>query len=237
MSGNRTVAIVQARMGSRRYPGKMMEALEGAPLIEWVLRRTRRATLLDDVVLATTTHERDDPLVDVAGRLGIDVCRGSEEDVLDRYARATEISEAETVVRICADRPLVDPDVVNMAIQTYINEKPDLAFNHISEGMDRWPRGFGAEVLSAELLAWMDQHATDREHREHVTLYAWNHRDRFRILAAPCPPALDPGVPDVKLDVDDPGRLAAIAQVVQRGGPRTCRPERIVARWRELKAA
>jgi spore coat polysaccharide biosynthesis protein SpsF len=236
MSDNRTVAIVQARMGSRRYPGKMMEVLESAPLIEWVLRRTCRATLLDSVVLATTTHERDNPLVDVAECLGIDVYRGSEEDVLDRYARAAEISEAQTVVRICADRPLVDPDVIDMAIRTYIDHKPDLAFNHISEGIDRWPRGLGAEVFSAELLAWMDQHTTDREHREHVTLYAWTHRNRFHILAAPCPPALDPGVPDVKLDVDEPADLQLLRKLCSGEGP-DVPPERIVARWRELKAA
>jgi spore coat polysaccharide biosynthesis protein SpsF len=236
MSDNRAVAIVQARMGSRRYPGKMMEALEGVPLIEWVLRRTRRATLLDGVVLATTTHERDNLLVDIAKQLGIDVCRGAEEDVLDRYARAAEMSKAETVVRICADRPLVDPDVVDMAILTFRDHKPDLAFNHISEGMDRWPRGFGAEVLSADMLAWMDQHATDREHREHVTLYAWNHRDRFRILAAPCPPALDPGMPDVKLDVDTPADLQLLRKLCSGEGSEVS-AERIIARWRELETA
>jgi len=213
-----------------------MEALEGAPLIEWVLRRTSRATLLDGVVLATTTHERDDSLVDAAERLGIDVYRGSEEDVLDRYARAAEIFEAETVVRICADRPLVDPGVVDLAIRTYSDHKPDLAFNHISEGMDRWPRGFGAEVLSAELLAWMDRHTTDHEDREHVTLYAWNHRDRFRILAVPCPPALDPEVPDVKLDVDVPADLQLLRELCS-GEASDVPAERIIARWRELKAA
>lgn len=236
MPNGRTVAIVQARMGSRRYPGKMMETLEGVPVIQWVLHRVARARLVDDVILATTTHGRDDPLVDVAGRLGIGVYRGSEDDVLDRYARAAELSRAGTVVRICADRPLVDPEVVDTAIRTFVDQKPDLAFNHISEGAARWPRGFGAEVLSAALLAWMDRNASAADDREHVTLYAWHHRDHYRIAAAACPPALDPGVPDVKLDLDEPADMERLRRLC-RGEDLDVPAERIVARWRALQAA
>src|SRR5690348_14470818 len=115
----RTVAIVQARMNSQRLPGKMMQNLEGAPIMEWVLHRTARARLLDGVVLATTEQAADDPLVEVGQRLGVGIFRGDENDVLGRFARAAEISKAETVVRICADRPLVDPDVIDLAIRAF----------------------------------------------------------------------------------------------------------------------
>lgn len=213
-----------------------MEMLEAAPVIEWVLRRTARACLVDDVILATTTHERDEPLAGVADRLGIGVYRGSEDDVLGRYARAAEWSEAETVVRICADRPLVDPEVVDMAVRTFFDQKPDLAFNHVSEGNERWPRGFGAEVVPAALLAWMDRNAASPDHREHVTLYAWHHRERFRIVPAACPPALDPGLPDLKLDLDEPADMQLLRRLC-RGESLDVTAERVVARWRELEAA
>jgi len=232
----RTVAIVQARINSQRFPGKMMQDLEGAPIIEWVLRRTAKARLLDDVVLATTEHPIDEPLVAIARRLGIRIFRGDEKDVLGRYARAAEMSAAETIVRICADRPLVDPDVVDLAIRVFDELKPDLAFNHISENGERWPRGFGAEVLSASLVAWMDQHAKAPDDREHVTIHLWKHRDRYRIVAAKCPPELDPGIPDLKLDLDtfeDLQRLRTLCG----GASIDVSAVHIVARWREVMAA
>ena len=236
MASLRTVAIIQARMNSQRFPGKMMETLEGFPVIEWVLRRTAKARLLDDVVLATTAESIDEPLVAAAERLGIRVFRGSEDDVLGRYARAAKLSLADTVVRICADRPLVDPDVVDLAIRTFFEQDPDIAFNHISENGERWPYGFGAEVLSASLLAWMDEHAKAPDDREHVTIYAWKHRDKYRISPAKCPPALDPGMPDVKLDLDTPEDLHRLRRLCA-GETIDVSAERIVARWREARAA
>ena len=223
-------------MNSQRFPGKMMQPLEGAPVIDWVLHRTAKASLLDDMVLATTPDAFDDPLVTAAERLGVKVFRGSEADVLGRYARSAELSKAETVVRICADRPLVDPAVVDLAIRTFHERKPDLAFNHISDGDARWPRGFGAEVLSAELLAWMDRNAKAPDEREHVTFYAWQHRDKYRISPADCPAALDPGLPDLKLDLDTPADLERL-RILCAGETIDVPAERIVARWRELRPA
>ena len=223
-------------MNSQRFPGKMMEPLEGSPAIEWVLHRTAKAALVDDVVLATTADPLDDPLAMTAERLGIRVFRGSEADVLGRYARAAEMSAAETVVRICADRPLVDPNVVDLAVRTFHEHKPDLAFNHISDPAARWPRGFGAEVLSASLLAWMDKNAMAPDEREHVTIYAWKHRDRYRISPAECPPALDPGIPNLKLDLDTPEDLHRL-KILCAGETIDVPAERIVARWREIRPA
>ena len=233
MALNRTVAIIQARMNSQRFPGKMMQDLGGVPVIEWVLHRTAKAQLVDDVLLATTMQPIDDALVAAAERLGIRVFRGSEDDVLGRYARAAEQSSAETVVRICADRPLVDPDVVDLAIRTFADQKVDIVFNHISENGERWPRGFGAEVLSASLLAWMDRNAKAPDDREHVTIYAWKHRDDYCVYPAKCPVALDPGIPDLKLDLDVPEDLDRLRGLCA-GETIDVSAERIVARWRNV---
>jgi spore coat polysaccharide biosynthesis protein SpsF len=236
MADNQTVAIVQARMGSSRFPGKSMELLEGAPVLEWVLRRSAQAELIDDVVLATTQNKGDDILVGLADRLGIRVFRGSEDDVLGRYAGAAELSRATVVVRICADRPLVDPKVIDMAVGTYRSELPDLAFNHISEGTERWPRGFGAEVLSASFLHWMNENANSAQDREHVTYYAWQHRDRYRIVPAKCPAALDPGMSDLKFDLDGPDDLKRL-RVLCAGAGSEISAETLLARWRAARAA
>ena len=106
----RTVAIVQARMGSARFPGKILANLGGYPLLEWVLRRVSRASLLDETVLATSTKPQDDALAAVAKTIGIRTFRGDESDVLGRFVMTANMSDAEQVVRICADNPFVDPD-------------------------------------------------------------------------------------------------------------------------------
>jgi len=232
----RVVAIIQARMGSQRFPGKMMEPLEGEPLMAWVLRRCLRAQRLDGVVLATTKHERDDVLCAQAEHLGVPVYRGSEADVLARYDEAAAEAQADIVVRICADRPLVAPEVVDLAVKTFQDQRPDLAYNHISGGGQRWPRGFGAEVLSRELLHWLAVNTTQQAHREHVTLYVWDRREDYDLLAVPCPDDIDPGEPDIALDVDHPADLERLREIC--AGCDIASPAgAIMARWRQWRAA
>ncbi|MBM3506232.1 MAG: hypothetical protein FJX64_00590 [Alphaproteobacteria bacterium] len=212
----RVVAIVQARMGSQRFPGKMMALLEGHPLIEWVLRRSLAAQKLDEVVLATTNKSEDEVLAEQARGLDVPVFRGSAENVLGRYSEAAREHRADIVVRICADRPLVAPEVVDAAIEAYSDQHPDIAFNHISWDGQNWPRGFGAEVVSRERLDWLDRNTTEQRHREHVTLYLHEHSDRFRLLAPKCPRNLDPGQPDVALDVDLPQHLDELRTICKK---------------------
>jgi len=218
-------------MGSSRFPGKMTARLGSWPLIEWVLARSMRARRLDAVVLATSGEGRDDVLCDIASRIGVPVFRGDEADVLGRYAGAARAYRATTVVRICGDRPLVDPAVVDLAVAEFARGGADLAFNHISEAADRWPRGFGAEVLSAALLFDMAASVDDPFHREHVTSFVWRDRIRYRIRPVPCPVALDTGIADRRFDVDTPGDLDLLRRVLPNPDI-TVTAEEFIARWR-----
>ena len=101
-------------MGSTRFPGKMLEKFCGIAILEWVLRRVQSANLIDKIVLATTKLERDDPLVELAQSLSVNIFRGSEDDVLGRFADAAEHFGASTVVRVCADNPLIAPEAMPM---------------------------------------------------------------------------------------------------------------------------
>ena len=198
-------------MGSRRFPGKMLAEYLGQPLLRWVLERTRRSRRVDDVVLATTTLAGDDGLAELAAEMGVEVFRGDEEDVLGRFADAAAVTGAKTVVRVCADRPLIAPEMIDAVINAYMTNYPDYAFNHIPGGGQRPPYGLGAEVLSADLLGTLANTARDPHHREHVTSYIWDHPGDFTILAAECPPEWDAGDGDVRFDVDrkeDLDRLA-----------------------------
>lgn len=230
-----TVAIIQARMGSSRFPGKMVAPLGDWALVEWVLARSARSQRVDSVVLATTRETRDDVLCDIALRLGMPVFRGDEQNVLGRYSACARAHRASTVVRICGDRPLIDPALVDAAIADFAAGGADLIFNHISEGAQNWPRGFGAEVLSAALLHDMAEKVDDPYHREHVTSFVWHNRDRYNVRPVVCPGPLDSGFPDLRLDVDTPEDLDLLRTLLP-SPDLSVTAETVVENWRHWSA-
>ncbi len=226
------VALVQARMGSARFPGKMMAGLEGYPVLRWVLERVGRAASIDAIVLATSENAADDVLCDLARGMGIATFRGSEDDVLGRFAGAASEARAGTVVRVCADNPLIAPEALDALVSGFVRARPDYAFNHMPRLDSLYPDGLGAEALSAELLYALDDRAEQPAHREHVTSYIWDNRDQYRILAADCPPGLEARGAAIRLDVDRPGDLRALGALCAGMDFDTPAAD-IVARWRE----
>lgn len=211
----RNIAIVQARMGSSRFPGKMLAQLGGVPLLEWVVRRLQRATTLSQVVLATSDSVADDALAELAARLDIAVFRGSETDVLDRFIGAAKLARADNVVRVCADNPFIDPGEVDRLVSFFAVNHCDYACNHQDRLGSDYADGFGAEILSAALLEKMAANATDASHREHATLYIWDHANEYS-LCAPVAPA-DLAYPALRFDVDTPADLENLETLVSAG--------------------
>lgn len=211
----RNVAVVQARMGSSRFPGKMLAPLGGKPLLEWVLCRVARASLLAGVVLATSDDEKDDALASLAIRLGIAVFRGSESDVLGRIVGAARTFGADNVVRVCADNPWVDPGEVDRLVAYFVAEECDYACNHQDRLGSRYADGFGAEMLSTALLVDIAILATEQRHREHATLYLWDHADYYRLCAVPAPREL--AWPEFRFDVNEKNDLEFMQRVVAHG--------------------
>ena len=164
----RIVAIVQARMGSTRFPGKVMLKAADKPLIQHVLERLTKSKLIDDIVLATSEDEKNDELESFVKGLGFDVSRGSEDDVLDRYYQAAKQSRADIVVRITGDCPLIDYEVVDKVIDTYLHGDYDDVSN---TRPPTFPDGLDTEVLSFEALKKAWQEAEKLYDREHVTPY------------------------------------------------------------------
>lgn len=215
----RVVAIVQARMGSTRFPGKMMAELAGAPLIEWVLERVSGAARLDAVVLATSIASPNDALAVLAAAHGVGVIRGEEHDVLARFVRAAADTSADWIVRICADNPFVDPRELDRLVSFTLARRPDYAFNHVDRLASGYADGFGAEMFSRVTLEQVAEQAQASRDREHVTTFVWDHPDRFRILALPAPSELAYGM--LRFDVDTPedlDRLQPLAAAVGKRG-------------------
>jgi spore coat polysaccharide biosynthesis protein SpsF len=177
----RRVIVVQARMTSTRLPGKVMMDLGGRPMLERQLARLERCSRVDDIVLAVTTNPDDASLTELAGRRGLRWYRGSEHDVLSRYAGAARETAADMVVRVTSDCPLIDPEETDAVIAALEERRTtaDYASNRLEPHL---PRGLDTEALWRDALDRMDRMATSRPAREHVTWFCYEERpDLFEL--------------------------------------------------------
>lgn len=174
------VTIVQMRMGSTRLPGKSMQDVLGKPLIGYILERLQRVKHSQTLVLATTTHPRDDVLEKYCHDYSFACFRGSEDDVLDRYYQCALKYKADAIVRICGDCPLIDPQVVDQVIQNYLDLLP--AIDYVSNTMERtYPRGMDTEIFSTKSFEKVVKEANTLSQREHVTSYYYLHPESFKL--------------------------------------------------------
>lgn len=176
----RVVAIIQARMGSTRLPGKILRPLAGKPVLRRVIERVRAANVFDEVVVATTVRDIDDPAADAAADFGATVVRGDENDVLSRYGLAAKTSAAEAIMRITADCPLIDPDVLGAMVDRFRSGDADLVSNCVRR---TFPRGLDAELFTRSALDVMLAQAAAPAEREHVTPFLYANPGRFRIVS------------------------------------------------------
>jgi spore coat polysaccharide biosynthesis protein SpsF len=196
-----TIAIVQARMGSSRLPGKVLRELGGRTVLSWVVRAARDSEAIEQVVVATTNDGADAAIVQECTTEGVPCVRGPSDDVLARFLLALEHHPADTVVRLTADCPLLDPAVIRMAVNAH--EGGDVEY--VSTLHPRsLPRGLDVEVVAADALRRADARATGA-HRAHVTSFVATHPESFRVANLSfAPPADDLRV---TIDTDDDARL------------------------------
>jgi spore coat polysaccharide biosynthesis protein SpsF len=167
-------AIIQARMGSTRLSGKVMKELEGKTVLEHVIERAKQLKLIDEIIIATTIHDRDTVIEAEALRCGVKAFRGSEDDVLSRYYYAAKENELDIVVRITSDCPLIDPKVLDEIIQFYLKNDYEIVSNAGSDLSNRtYPRGLDTEVFSFKVLENAFKNAKEIYQREHVTPYIY----------------------------------------------------------------
>jgi len=176
----RTVIVNQARMSSTRLPGKVLKEVWGRPLLDYQVERLRRSKLAHELVIATTTNTADDVLEEFCRKRQVPVFRGSEEDVLARYYFAALEHRAELVVRVTADCPVIDPEVVDRVIGRFLERAA--AVDYVSNTQLRtYPRGMDTEVFAFEALRRAHEGATLEYEREHVTPYLYRHPELFRV--------------------------------------------------------
>lgn len=176
----KVTAIMQVRTGSTRFPNKVLKEILGKSMLEHTIERVKKAKLIDEIIIATTTERQDDIIEKWANDNGLKCYRGSTEDVLDRYYQAAKKFKVDPIVRLEPDDPLKDPTVVDKIIKFYLDNKDklDYASNTIKS---TFPEGQDVEIFSFAALerAWTE--AKKSSEREHVTPYIWNHPDKFRL--------------------------------------------------------
>lgn len=174
----KTVAIIQARMSSRRLPGKVLMDIAGAPLLARVVERAHASGAFDAVIVATSKDGSDDPVAEFCAHKGVPCFRGDLEDVLERYRSAAAAAGAEIVARITADCPLLDPAVIHAVVKAFNPASHD----YVSNVLERtYPKGLDIEVLSMAALERMAKEAKTPYDREHVTTYIRTNPGFFRV--------------------------------------------------------
>lgn len=204
----RIVAIIQARMSSTRLPGKVMADLAGRPLLARVIERARAAKSVDLVAVATTDRAADDRVAEFCSAGQIPVFRGSEDDVLDRFRQAAARFEADVVVRLTADCPLLDAAVIDLVVGSFLTGNCDYASNTIEP---TYPDGLDTEVFSREALERAWREAKLKSEREHVTPYIWKNPAFFRLLSV----KNDVNLSGLRWTVDEPQDLELARRVYQ----------------------
>lgn len=201
----KVTAIIQARMGSSRLPGKVMEGICGKPMIEQMLLRLSRSSVLDQIVVAIPRDPSDDGLAALLHGLKIPLFRGSTNDVLSRYFETAKAFNAETIVRLTADCPLIDPALVDSVVREHIKSGVDYTSNSLKQ---TFPLGFGTEVFSFATLERSYRAATEAFEREHVTPYIYLNPRLFTLHSIQASGKVKR--PDLRLTVDTAEDLTLI---------------------------
>jgi spore coat polysaccharide biosynthesis protein SpsF len=205
----RKVAIIEARMGSTRRPGKTLAEIAGKPMLELLIERLKAAKTLDGIVVATTVKEEDQAIEDLTKKLGVGCYRGSSEDVLGRVTNAVKEFDVDLIVEITGDCPLTDPDVVDKVVSLYMEGGHD----YVTSGLKcRLPRGLVAQVFSREVLEEVHTlTGDDPVYREHVSLYIYEHPEKYKLKYLDVPENLSR--PNLRLVVDNEEDLVLMREI------------------------
>jgi spore coat polysaccharide biosynthesis protein SpsF len=211
----RVIASVEARMGSSRFPGKMMSDIGGRPALLRLIERLKQATTVESIVLATTRQPVDDPLVQLAETAGVRWYRGSEDDVLNRVVEAHRMMSTELVVEVTGDCTLIDPKVIDLGVTTFVENDIDVVANVVEPS---YPMGIDVQVFRLAALEEVESEIRDPAVREHVSLFFYEHPERYRILHLTAPERYR--APELRLQLDYPEDRVLIQEIYRRLEPR-----------------
>ena len=204
------VAIIQARMGSSRLPGKVLKEVNGIPLLNYQLERVKHSLFIIETVIATSVGEENDVIAEFCLQNQISCFRGSEDDVLCRYYECSKEYKADIVVRLTADCPLIDPRVIDEVVKIYMENDYDFVANTAPPEGFTYPEGMDVEVFSFKLLEIAASEAEKPSEREHVTHYFWQNPQLFSTYRVD----LKYDLSNYRLTVDYPEDFEVVEEVI-----------------------
>lgn len=206
----RTVATIEARMGSSRLPGKVLKPIEDDTILGFMIERVKLATTLDEIVVATTTSILDNPIEQFCSERNIKCFRGSESNVLERVYQTSVMAEADTIVELTGDCPLIDPHLIDqMVVSFYLNDVDC----HTNTFHRSYPDGMDVQVIKAKALEKTNLEATSDYDREHVTPYIYRNLNDFKISHQIAP--LNQHFPDLGLTLDEQSDYELILSIYE----------------------
>lgn len=198
-------AIIQARMGSSRLPGKVLKEIKGKPVIHYLIERLSYSENIDKIAIATTDSEKDDPIVQFCIDNNVVYYRGNEDDVLDRFYQAAKTINADIIIRLTGDCPLIDPQIIDNLINIFKEEEND----HMSLGSS-YPEGLDVEILMFSALEDAWKNAKLKTEREHVTVYLWSNPDKFNSKSIEYTKDLS----NYRVTIDEPEDFIVVEQII-----------------------
>ena len=210
----KVVASIEARMGSSRLPGKVLMDIQGKSALDRLVSRLELSRKIDDIILATSTNSSDDILYDWAIERNIPVYRGSEHDVLDRVVNSHREMNTDIIVEITGDCPLLDPEVIDLGVETFLSNDCDVV-NNVRK--PSFPQGADIQVFKFNLLEKVSNEIFDSAVREHVSLYFYENPDIYKIIHLIAPDSLKH--PDLRLQLDYKEDLDFIREVYKNLEP------------------
>ena len=210
------VAIIQARMGSTRLPGKVLKEINGSPMLEYVINRVKLSKNLDKVVLAIPDTVEDNVLFELAKKLNTICIRGKEKDVLSRYLKAVKETKADVIIRITADCPLIDPQIIDEMIDSFEKEKCGYLLN--DPECKGHPRGFDVDIFFTKCLEKTAELVKRDYHKEHITTFMLDNPEMFKVRYYEAPKNLYRS--DYRLCVDEESDLILIKKIFEHFKPR-----------------
>ena len=206
----KVVATVEARMTSSRLPGKVLMLASGKPMLEHLVERLRATPSIDEIVIATTVNEADQAIVDFALNIGVSYYRGSEDDVMQRVIEAAKHVKADVIVEITGDCPIIDPDIVEQTIRTYMENNADYVSNVVVRS---YPDGMDVQVIKLEALIKSSTMTDEVLDREHVSLHIRNHPEIFSQINLVAPPSLH--WPELGLTLDEEDDYQLLNKIIK----------------------
>lgn len=208
--GLKITASIEARFSSSRLPGKVLNKVCGIPVLSHMVRRLKRSSFIDDIVIATTTNPKDSPICELAKQEGIDYFQGSEEDVLARVVGCHERAKSDVIVELTGDCPLIDVYWVDRVIEKFLENKWDFVSNCIPM---TFPRGLDCKAFWYKDLKWTADNINDAAVREHVSLYYYEKEGRYKLGSIEAPAWLR--YPDYRWTLDTKEDLEFITRIYE----------------------